>query len=64
MGQTPEEIEKDIEATRDALGEKVDHLAGQVKEGVEVARTQGIKLAGAIFAAVAGVLAIKRIRKR
>jgi len=64
MGQTPEEIEKEIEKTRDALGEKVDHLAGQVKEGVEVARTQGIKVAGAVFAAIAGFLAIKRFRRR
>lgn len=64
MGQTPEEIEAEIQQTREALGEKVDVLSGQVKEGVEVAKSRGMKFAGMAFAAIAGVLAIKRFRNR
>lgn len=64
MGQTPEEIEKEIEQTREALGEKVDVLASQVKDGVEVARDKGLKIAGAVFAVVVAFLAIKKMRGR
>ncbi len=64
MGQTPEEIEKEIVETREALGEKVDVLAGQVKDGVEVARTKGKKAAAGIFAVVVAFLAIKKMRNR
>jgi len=64
MGQTPEEIEAEIEQTREALGKKVDVLSGQVKEGVEVAKKGGMKVAGIVFAAVAAVLAVKRFRNR
>jgi len=64
VGQTPEEIEREIESTRDALGAKVDALSGQVKEGVEVARSRGVKVVGAIFAIVTAILAAKKLRRR
>ena len=64
MGQEPEAIKKEIEETREALGEKVDALAGQLKEGVETAKTTGTKVGVAILAAVIGVIAIKKIRAR
>ena len=64
MGQTPEEIAKEIEETREALGDKVDALAGQFRESVDVAKNKGMKIAGIIFAAVVGILTLKKIRKK
>jgi|GEM_PF-6008620 len=71
MGQTPEEIEKEIAETREALADKVDALAGQVKDGVdqvkdgiEVARSKGLKAVGAAFAALTLILGVKRWRGR
>jgi len=64
MGQESEAIKKEIEETREALGEKVDALAGQLKEGVETAKTTGTKVGAAILAAIVGVIAIKKIRAR
>ena len=64
MGQKPEEIEREIEQTREALGEKVDALSGQVREGVEMARTKGVKVAGAVLGVLAGLWAVRKIRRR
>ncbi|MGH2773111.1 MAG: DUF3618 domain-containing protein [Actinomycetota bacterium] len=64
MGQKPEEIEREIEQTREALGEKVDALSGQVREGVEMARTKGVRVAGAVLGVLAGLWAVRKIRRR
>lgn len=60
----PEEIRKEIEETRDALGDKVDALAGQLRQGVESARNTGLKVAGVVLAAVVGIITLKRLRRR
>lgn len=60
----PEEIRKEIEETRDALGHKVDALAGQLRHGVESARNTGLKVAGVVLAAVVGIITLKRLRRR
>ncbi|MEO7803020.1 MAG: DUF3618 domain-containing protein [Actinomycetota bacterium] len=64
MDETPEELEREIEQTRDALGEKVDALVGQARMGVDVARSKGVKALGIGFAAVIGILTLKRFRRR
>lgn len=60
----PEEIRKEIEETRDALGHKVDALAGHLRQGVETARNTGLKVAGVVLAAVVGIITLKRLRRR
>lgn len=64
MDQTPEELAKEIEETREALGAKVDAFSGQLKESVDVAKSKGLKVAGLIAAAVVGILTLKKIRNR
>lgn len=64
MAEKPEEIEKEIRDTREALGEKVDALAGQIREGVETARKRGLRVAGILVATVAGILTLRRLRRR
>lgn len=64
MGEEPEEIARDIEETRDSLGEKVDALAGQLKESVTTARNRAFKIAGITAAAVVGILTLRRLRRR
>ena len=64
MDQTPEEIAKEIEETREALGEKVDAFSGQLRESVDVAKSKGLKVVGMIAAAVVGILTLKKIRNR
>lgn len=64
MNREPDEIRKEIEETRDSLAKKVDRLGGQVKEGIETARDTGLKIAGVAFAAVLGILTLKRLRRR
>lgn len=63
MGETPEDIEREIIQTRDALAEKVDALVGQAKAGVGVARSKGLKALGIGFAAVLGLFTLKRFRR-
>jgi len=60
MDQTPEELEREITETRDALGEKVDALTGQVKDGVDAARTNGLKVLGIAAASIAALMVIKK----
>ncbi|HVF12874.1 MAG TPA: DUF3618 domain-containing protein [Actinomycetota bacterium] len=64
MDQTPEEIAKEIEETREALGDKVDAFSGQLRESVDVAKSKGLKVVGMIAAAVVGILTLKKIRNR
>lgn len=64
MDQTPEEIAKEIEETREALGDKVDAFSGQLRESVDVAKSKGLKVVGVIAAAVVGILTLKKIRNR
>lgn len=64
MGQEPEEIKKEIEQTREALGEKVDALAGQLMQRVQTVKTTGLKVGGAVLALVVGVLTLKKIKQR
>lgn len=60
MDQTPEELEREITETREALGEKVDAFTGQLKEGVDVARTKGLRFLGISAAVIAALIAIKK----
>lgn len=64
MGQTPEEIAKEIEETREALGDKVDALAGQLRDSVDTAKSKGMKIAGIVIAGLVGILTLKKIRRR
>lgn len=64
MGQKPEEIVREIEETRDALGDKVDALAVQFRESMDVAKSRGLKVAAILGAAFAGILAIRKFRRR
>lgn len=64
MGQEPEEIKKEIEETREALGHKVDALAEQLKDGVQTVRTTGLKVGGTALALIAGILTIRKIRQK
>ncbi len=60
MDQTPEELEREIAETREALGEKVDAFSGQLKDGVDAARTKGIKVVGITAAVIGALIAIKK----
>lgn len=64
MGQTPEELAKEIEETREALGDKVDAFSGQLRESVDVAKSKGLKVAGIVAAGIIGILTLKKIRNR
>jgi hypothetical protein len=64
VGKEPEEIKKEIEEARQALGQKVDVLADQLKDGVQTVRTTGLKVGGAVLALVVGFLTIKKIREK
>lgn len=64
MGTGSEEALKEIEETRQALGEKVDALVGQVKVTAGNARRTGMKVGLIALGVVAGFLVIKRIRSR
>ena len=64
MGQTPEELEKEIVRARKDLAAKVDSLTGQVRSSVESARNRGARLFGIIFAAIVGLLTLRRLRRR
>ena len=65
MDQTPEELEREITETREALGEKVDAFSGQLKDGVDAARSKGLKVLGIAAASLAALMAIKKkIRSR
>ncbi|MCA1840543.1 MAG: DUF3618 domain-containing protein [Actinomycetota bacterium] len=64
MGQTPEEIEKQIEQTREALGDKIDALTSQLSDTAYEVKTKGIKVLGVAFAAVVGLLTLKRLTRR
>lgn len=60
MDQTPEELEREIIETREALGEKVDAFTGQLKDGVDAARTKGLKVLGISAAVIATLMALKK----
>lgn len=60
MDQTPEELEREIAETRESLGEKVDAFTGQLKDGVDAARTKGLKVLGIAAASVAALIAVKK----
>ena len=64
MGQKPEEILKDIEQTREALGEKIDVLAGQLREGVAEAKSKGARAAGIAVGVIGALLVIRGIVRR
>jgi hypothetical protein len=64
MGAGSEEALKEIEQTREALGEKVDALIGQVKETAGTARRTGMKVGLVALGVVAGFLVLKKILDR
>ena len=64
MGQEPEDIEKEIVETREALGEKVDALTSQLSETAHEVKTKGMKVLGVVAAAVVGILTLKKLRNR
>lgn len=64
MGEKLEETVKEIGDIREDLGEKVDALAGKLKEGAGEAKRKGLTAAGIIAAAILGILTLKRFRKK
>lgn len=64
MGEKPEETLKEIERIREDLGEKVDALAGRLKETAEGAKRRGLAVLGLAAAAIVGVMTLKRFRKK
>lgn len=64
MGEDPEETLREIEETREALGEKVDALVGQVREKADAARRNGLRIAGILAAAAVGLITVKKLRNR
>lgn len=64
MGKRSEEALKEIEETREALGQKVDSLVGQVKQTAETAGKKGIKVGAIVLGAIVGIIALRKIRNR
>lgn len=64
MGENPEETVKEIEQIREDLGEKVDALAGRLKESTDEAKRKGLKVLGIAAAAIIGIVTLKRLRKK
>lgn len=64
MGQKPEEIKREIDQTREELGEKVEELAGRFRETADEVKSKGIKVAGVAVAVLIGLLVVKRLRRR
>lgn len=64
MGERSQETVEEIERTREALGQKVDALAAQMRKGIDTARSTGLKIGGITLAAVAGWITWRKIRRR
>lgn len=64
MGKGSEETLKEIEETREALGQKVDSLVGQVKQTAEAAGKKGIKVGAIVLGAIVGIIALRKFRNR
>lgn len=64
MGEESEERQREIERTREALGEKVDALANQVRGGVDRARKKGMAVGGIVLAAAVGLITLRRRRRK
>lgn len=64
MGEKPEETVREIEQIRDDLGEKVDALAGKLKESAGEAKRKGLKVLAIAAAAIVGIVTLKRLRKK
>ncbi|MGH2813473.1 MAG: hypothetical protein ACRDI1_12305 [Actinomycetota bacterium] len=63
MGKTTEETLKEIEQTRDSLGEKVDLLVDQVRQKTVTAGVQGLKVAGIALGVAAAFFLLRRMRR-
>ena len=64
MGKGSEEALKDIEETREALGQKVDALVGEVRESAGKAKSLGMKVGLVVLGVTVAVLILKRYRNR
>lgn len=64
MGEKPEETVREIEEIREDLGEKVDALAGRLKESADEAKRKGLKVLAIAAAAIVGIVTLKRLRRK
>jgi hypothetical protein len=64
MGEGPEETLKEIEETREALGNKIDALTGRIGEATGEAKGRLVKFVSIAGAAIGGILLLKKFRRR
>lgn len=62
MGQDPDEKLSEIERTREALGEKVDALADQLRGGIKQARKTGMTVGMVAVGALVVLFTFKKLR--